>query len=107
MEDYVLLKLQYYIKETYQGPVTVRFNWTNRATFVQASYQKWAAKEFMDYITNRDADEDLYFSAEKFAKMMNKFSLTKRNSWMFSIAYDVAMDLLDVMQSYINKEVMV
>ena len=80
----------------YSGPKTYSLGWNQRHVFRQASYQKWAADEFFKYITTHGPD--LYSSAEKFVHIMDKYSMiSKRNGWMFSVAYDVAVELLDIM----------
>lgn len=66
-----------------------------RDLFEQLSYEKWALKELLEYVSKRQGG--LYSAVEEFCKQMNEYSCrNKKTSRMFSAAYDAAMNILDV-----------
>lgn len=61
--------------------------------FVIASFQKWAAKDMLSVLKLSD---NVYEDLEKIINRYNEFSTININgSYIFSIAYDMAMDVLD------------
>ena len=95
--EYMLKRLKIYISKHYHSPKSRSLNWRTNEIFAQESYRKWAAYEFLNYLSN--SNQNLYFSAEEFIKMVDNFSCDDRHKtrWMFSVAYDVALDLYDVL----------
>ena len=83
------LHVQEYYKEPGRIPPEKKAIATKRwKTMV---YQHWAACEFIRAIKGCS---DLYFAAEKFAEMLDDFACKEhKDKQMFSIAYDVAMEL--------------
>ena len=62
-------------------------------------HQRWAADEMVLYLT-QSTSNDLIFAAEQFAKAMDKFACIEHDGRrMFSIAYDVATELVDYLYS--------
>lgn len=95
--EHILNCLASHILENYEGPFTYQRKWKNRGYFAQESYSKWAANEFLDYVTNR---RDIFLAADNYIRMVDNFACSNHeNRWMFSIAYDVAVDLLDFMNA--------
>lgn len=94
---YILEKVSIFITRRYKNPVLKSNKRIDKVVFEQESYQKWAAHEFLNYISK--SSNNLFISADRFIKLMDKFSCNGRNGWMFSIAHDVAEDILDYMYS--------
>lgn len=72
------------------------------AEFAQHSYSEWAAKECLRYI-HRYPEMDVLDAIDMFADKMNNYCLEHDNpecSWMFSVAYDTAMNIYDQLLTY-------
>lgn len=91
--DYILTRLEERIKERYEPPTYYPIRRAAYMNFMQRSYGRWAANEFLSYL--KQSKGALTESGERFAKMMDEYSCKGKNGWMFSIAHDVAVDLLD------------
>ena len=91
-KEYMLTRLEEHIKECYEPPTYYPKKRVAHMSFLQRSYSRWAANEFLKYLKQRGSN--LIFSGEQFVKMMDIYSCGK-NGQMFSIAHDVAEDLLD------------
>ena len=87
------IDIYYRNKVRYTGPDfnQQELNWSAR---------KWAAKEFYRNIVERAprTPTDLYLDAEAFIRFMNDNSTV---DYMFSIAYDVAIELYDFVISVV------
>lgn len=69
-------------------------NWRT-SKFEQTSYSKWAAKEVLKYVNEHDTMPPV-MAIEEFIRKMDKYScLNKHTSYMFSVAHDIAEDILD------------
>ena len=69
-------------------------NWRN-SNFKQISYSKWAAKEVLKYVKEHDSIP-VTIAIEEFIRKMDKYSCMNSNtSYMFSVAHDIAVDILD------------
>lgn len=90
---YILSRLEERIKERYEPPTYYPKRRSAYTNFMQRSYGRWAANEFLLYLKQNGCH--LTESGERFVKMMDEYSCKGKNSWMFSIAHDVAEDLLD------------
>lgn len=67
-----------------------------RKYFDQKSYSNWAANEVLLYV-QKHSDMSPIEAIEEFAKKVDRYSVKNPNtSYIFSVAYDVAMDILDV-----------
>lgn len=65
--------------------------------FIQASYSKWAVIELLVCIQNDDKTPPIII-AEEFVRKMDDYScVNSKNSLIFSIAKDAAMDVLDLL----------
>lgn len=96
--EHVLESLYFYILENYTGPSNYRMRWKTREYFAFESYSRWAANEFLDYLRNSPIDP--YMAAEEFVQMIDNFSCSIYDErGMFSIAYDVSVNLLDFMNA--------
>lgn len=87
----IIQELVEHINKTY---IKASFPYVGAIYEYQHSMKKWAAKEFYFEIMNRapHTPTDLYLIAECFVKKMNSLST---HDYMFSIAYDVAIELYD------------
>lgn len=87
----IIEELVEHINELY---VKLRFPYIGSDYEYQRSAQRWAAKEFYFEISDRapKTPTDLYLIAECFVRKMNSLS---SHDYMFSIAYDVAVELYD------------
>lgn len=90
---YILKKLEERIEERYPSPRKYPRRRSDYALFAQASYSRWAANEFLLYLKKHSPR--IMMASESFIKMMDKRSCEGVNSWMFSVAHDVATDLMD------------
>lgn len=69
---------------------------TKRRYFDQKSYSNWAANEILLYVQNH-SDMSPIEAIEEFAKKVDRYSVKNPNtSYIFSVAYDTAMDILDI-----------
>lgn len=67
-----------------------------RKYFDQKSYSNWAAHEVLLYVQNH-SDMSPIEAIEEFAKKVDRYSVKNPNtSYIFSVAYDIAMDILDI-----------
>lgn len=93
-KEYELLTLRRYIDENYAPSCRYPNFIESRRYFKQHCYQVWAAKEFLSYVSS--SKKDIQYAGEEFARNMGQLALKKNpNSWIFSVAEDVAKDLLD------------
>ena len=94
-----LLKLhiqEYYAYEKKIPPARRR---VARKLWLLRVRQRWAAEEFLGYL-KKSSCEDLCFTAEQFAKMMDDITCREHGDVkIFSTAYDVATDLIDYLYS--------
>lgn len=68
-----------------------------KSRFEQATYSKWAAIEVLGYVKHR-RDISAIQAVEEFIHKMDKYACSNgRNSYIFSVAYDIAMDILDLL----------
>lgn len=68
----------------------------NKTLFAQKSYSNWAKKEIDRYLAQNKGDS--IDAVEEFRSMMDSFACnakTAEANFMFSVAYDVATDVLD------------
>lgn len=67
-----------------------------KQVFLQETYSRWAAEEILKYIQENESRPPVAV-VEEFKDRMNHYSLMNRNSsYIFSVAYDIAMDILDI-----------
>lgn len=67
--------------------------------FVQLSYSRYAAEELYYYVEKHD-DISPIQAVEQFSKLMDEYSCSVKNkemSFVFSVAYDIAVDVLDIL----------
>lgn len=71
-----------------------------QSEFAQRSYTKWAINEIIEDIDS-DRDTPPAITIENFAKKMDDLACSSRqNGWIFSIAYDTAYFVLDMIMTY-------
>lgn len=97
-----LALLQLHVREYYENPRKIppaKKRIARRRWLIQV-YQRWAAEEMVLYLKQSTSD-DLVFAAEQFAKMMDDFACraNENSKQMFSVAYDVAMEMIDYLCS--------
>ena len=64
--------------------------------FLQETYSRWAAEEILRCIQENRSRPPVAV-VEEFKDRMNHYSLMNPNSsYIFSVAYDIAMDILDI-----------
>lgn len=106
--DRLIRNLEDYISEKYEGPTGYYVKWKNRKHFIKASYEHWAAHEFVNYLkrvqintsTTSSIKTDIFRSANRYIDMVNEFAcLGRKNREIFEIAFDVASDLLDFIRN--------
>ena len=86
--DYILSAIREYADEWLKEP-----RWhLPKGHFEQRSYQKWAVNEVIKYIRESETVSPIE-AVEKFVYKMN--ALSRKKNVIFSIAYDVATDILD------------
>lgn len=67
-----------------------------RCNFDQKSYSRWAVKEVLRYVQEHP-DKSPVSVIEEFVNLMDRYACASRkNSYIFSVAYDIAVDILDV-----------
>lgn len=67
-----------------------------RYVFLQETYSRWAAEEILRCIQENESRPPITV-VEEFKDRMNRYSLMNPNSsYIFSVAYDIAMDILDI-----------
>ena len=70
-------------------------NWRS-SRFEQSSYTRWAAKEVLRYVKEHNTIPPV-MAIEEFVRKMDAYScMNKHTSYMFSVAHDVAEDILDI-----------
>lgn len=91
--DYVLPMLQEYVSRYLKEPR----RGLPLGYFEQRSYQRWAADEIIKSISESKFTPPVTI-VENFIRKTNSFSCeSSKNSVIFSIAHDVAMDILDLL----------
>ena len=79
------------IKADYLHPKNAR--WVNSDILMQRSYQEVAALLYFEQLCQAN---DIYMVSEEWIKQMDKFACSGHpNTRMFSVAYDVTVDLND------------
>lgn len=101
MEDKVLdLLIEYYLN---LNPVGEKEYW-NEDVFEQKVYTAWGVMEIYNEIKN-NPDTLPIEVVENFASKMNEYSCKdNKTSHIFSIAYDVSLDILDQLISMKEEE---
>lgn len=61
--------------------------------FAQRSYQIWAIDEILSEINKSSSPVSLI--VESFAKKMDSYSCSGKSGWIFSVAHDIALWILD------------
>lgn len=67
--------------------------WKNDLYFQQHSYQKWAVAEIIKYVSQ--SNEPAIDAIEEFVAKMDEFSCCEGDTFMFSVAHDVGIAILD------------
>lgn len=81
----------------YQEPST--YYGTTKLTFMMTSYKHWALNELRLYALSH-LEEDSVTCVEKFRSMVDCLACdakTSDSNFMYSVCYDVATDVLDMM----------
>lgn len=92
----ILDKLWDYIRENY---IMVKHEYPRRDIEDMMrryySFQKWAAVEYFYALctSNASTPTEMYLVSDFFIKQMDRYSTTAPEKYMFSVAYDVAVDL--------------
>ena len=63
----------------------------------QRIYSRWAAEEVLGYVIYRKDIPPTQAVEEFMHKMDSYASLNSKNSYIFSVAYDIAADILDLL----------
>lgn len=67
-----------------------------KQVFLQETYSRWAAEEILKCIRENETTPPITV-VEEFKDRMDHYSLMNPNSsYIFSVAYDIAMDILDI-----------
>lgn len=70
-----------------------------RAYFSQRSYSIWAAEEVLRTIRKRNDVSPIY-TVEEFVNRMEYFACKRPStSYIFSVAYDIGVDILDILMA--------
>lgn len=70
----------------------------------QRIYSRWAANELLGYVIFHKEISPLQ-AVEDFMRKMDSFAcLNQKNSFIFSVAYDTAADILDLLIYSLRKE---
>ena len=94
----VINELECRINEMYKSPNRLPTTPRGKQIFLDRSYKHWAANEYLYYVVASKKSANV--AATEFIKMMDEFCCKGgRNSYLFSIAYDVAVDLTDYLYS--------
>lgn len=99
---HLLYLLKDYISGHYEEPLFYTRKWIEKPWLTESSIKKWAAQEFIGYLMNDERDP--FVAAEAYIAMVEHFSTISTEpgpSIIFSEAYDVALDLLDIMHTLI------
>lgn len=94
-----LILIDKYSRKFYRKPI--RDNSVSRDVYNQRVFGNWAAMEIRDYI-DKHRDWDPLMAVEEFRYAMDNFassSTKSKNNFMFSVACDVATDILDMLLS--------
>ena len=91
---YIMQELVKHINNTYVNNKSFYRGYLSTTYETMYSYKKWAAKEFYFYLSecHPKTPTDLYLSAERFVKFLDNNAY---RDMMFSVAYDVAVELYD------------
>lgn len=93
--NYILSVIQEYAGERLKEP---RYR-LPKGYFEQRSYQKWAVDEMIRSVEGESLILPLA-AVEQFARKMDQFSRGKKKErMMFSIAHDVAKDILEILMA--------
>lgn len=98
-KDYIFFLLDEMEREDYTPPSSY---YMRDDVFMYQSHRHWAIKEIKLYFEER-IDQDPLYLIENFRRMVDYYSCktkVKELDIMYSVAYDVATDVLDVL---INK----
>ena len=91
MYDEILFAILEYINDLKQTA-----SYWNKELFQQQAYSLWAAKEIYFRLAKNETYSPAYL-VEDFANKMDDYACKrKETSFMFSIAHDVAIDILDL-----------
>lgn len=72
-------------------------NHYQRSQFKQSSYSIWAANEVLNYIREHESIRPTSIVIEDFIRKMDEYSCKNSiNSFIFSVAHDIAEDILDI-----------
>lgn len=94
----VINELERRINEMYKSPDRLPVTPRKKQIFLDRIYKHWAANEYLYYVVTSKKSASV--AATEFIKMMDEFCCNAgRNSYLFSIAYDVAVDLTDYLYS--------
>lgn len=92
-KDYILSVIKDYADEYLKVPQRR----LSRGDFEQRSYQRWAVDEILRAIEKSNSAPPIV-AVEDFIRKMDEFSCKNhRTSIIFSVAYDVATDILDLL----------
>lgn len=75
--------------------ITSHLCYWKKDEFTQLCYQLWAGNEILDYL-RKHRNLGLLEGIEQFRRMMDNYSCRSK-SICFSVAYDVATDILDTL----------
>lgn len=94
-----LILIRHHIRKMYRKPL--HSERLDRTKYQHRVYMNWAANEIESYI-DRHRNWEPINAVEEFRYMMDKLACSAKDSkknFMFSTAYDVATDILDVLLS--------
>ena len=100
MKEELISAIRKYLRDSYAiiaplGPTILRSQY-----FDQIVYENWARKELMIHIKNSKAPT-VTMAVEEFAAKMDEFAcMDSKYGFGFSVAYDLAMDVLDEIRRY-------
>lgn len=98
-KEKILTAVRYFILENYKRPTYYRLY---RGWFTQQSYSYWAAYELLSYL-RKNPHKDPYIAVHDFRDIFNEARcLNKPNGYMYEMAYDVATDVIDMLDSMLN-----
>lgn len=102
IDQFMLLICDLYEMDEYYPPLVVKY----KKEFYQASYRQWAIQELKEFIVYRLSPrkeasvEDLMHATRDFIDMTTWYSkINKRNSFMFKVASDIGVDVLDLLNA--------
>lgn len=88
------------LDECYEPPST--YDVSKAAEFAQQSYARWAMQEIIRYV-GKNSNTPIYILMEEFRSKMDDAACEAKDpskNFMFSVAYDVATDVLDYFLTY-------